>query len=51
MRGKMKYKITIRKPEEKETGTKECYLVETDEETFASHLNALVEDIDSNQMV
>ena len=47
----MKYKLTVRKLEEQETATEKCYQAETDEETYASHLNVLVEDIENNELV
>ena len=41
----MRHKITVRKTEENEVISKECYMCDTDEETYASHLSALIQDI------
>jgi len=47
----MKYIIKVRRLEEQEALTRDCYFAETDEESFATHLKALVEDIENNEMV
>jgi hypothetical protein len=41
----LRHKISVRKTEENEIISKECFMCDTDEGTYASHLSALIQDI------
>lgn len=47
----MKYQISVRKTKEDEIISKECFMCDTDEETYAIHLSALVQDIAEKAIV